>query len=88
MTLVKFGRSASSIVPSGLANEAFMAGYVNNPESEAAAVEMRESQVDRNPARLFLGQSVGVDARQFQDERRLAVINVAGRSNQHGLRSC
>ena len=39
---------------------------------------MREAEVDRDAASLFLGQTVGVDAGQRFDQRAFAVIHVAG----------
>jgi hypothetical protein len=54
-------------------------GDVDEPElSPAGERRPCEPQVDRQPARLLLGQAVRVDARQCPDERRLAVIDVAG----------
>ena len=39
----------------------------------------RVAEVDREPAALLLGPAVGVDAGQPDDQRRLAVVDVAGR---------
>src|SRR5947199_8701582 len=42
---------------------------------------MGEAEVDRNPARLLLRQTVRVDARQRLDQRALAMVHVAGGGN-------
>ena len=39
---------------------------------------MREAEIDRDPARLFLRQPIGVGAGERFDQRALAVINVPG----------
>ena len=60
------------------AHEALVAGDVDHRQPAAARqVERRVAELDRDPPRLFLGQPVGVRARQRLDERRLAVIDVA-----------
>ncbi len=46
---------------------------------------MRETQIDRDPALLLLGQAVGVDARQGLHQRRLAMVDVPGRADQEAL---
>src|SRR5439155_16480681 len=44
----------------------------------------RESQVDRQPARLFFGKPVGIGTGQREDQRRLAVVDVTrGRYDPH-----
>jgi len=48
-------------------------------------LEARETDVDRHPPLLLLAQAVGVDSRQRLDERRLAVVDVAGRADDDGL---
>ena len=41
-------------------------------------LERRVAELDRDPARLLLGQPVGVDAGERADEDGLAVVDVAG----------
>ena len=42
------------------------------------SVGEREAEVDGEPARLLLGEAVGIGAGEREDERRLAVVDVAG----------
>ena len=59
--------------------EAHVAGHVD--ERDASAGRQRgvgEAEVDGEPAPLLLVEAVGVGAGQRQDERRLAVVDVAG----------
>ena len=59
------------------------------PRSRARAVgqrEVRVADVDRHPPPPLLGQPVGVDAGQRAQERRLAVVDVAGRADDDGHR--
>jgi len=62
-----------------VADEAGMAGHVDDPDQPAAGQgQVGEAEVDRHPAALLLGQPVGIDPGQGVDERRLAVVDVAG----------
>jgi hypothetical protein len=68
------------------AHEPLVAGHVDHAEPRAVGqVERREAELDRDAARLLLGQPVGVDAGQRSDERGLAVIDVAGGPRMSGL---
>ena len=40
--------------------------------------EMGEAEIDRDAARLFLRQAIGIDPSERLDQRGLAVIDVAG----------
>ena len=61
------------------AHEALVAGDVDEREPAAVGqVERRVAEVDRDAARLLLGQPVGVLARQRAHEPRLAVVDVPG----------
>ena len=51
--------------------------------ARAADLEVGEAQVDRDAARLLLGQAVGVDAGQRAHQRRLAVVDVARGADDH-----
>ena len=63
-----------------VADEALVAGDVDDGEpTSAGQVERRVAEVDRDPARLLLGQTVGVLAGQGSDEPGLAVIDVTRR---------
>ena len=50
----------------------------------ARARPVGKAQVDRDAARLFLLEPIGVDAGQLADQRGLAVIDVAGGADDHG----
>ena len=62
-------------------NEAFMAREHRRRESRAVVVEMRESQLDRDAAAFFLGQSIHRAAGQRMDAARFAVVDMAGQAN-------
>jgi hypothetical protein len=62
-----------------------MTGNVDDAENDGggcvariAQLEMRETEVDRDAARLFLGEAVGIGAGERFDQRAFAVVNVAG----------
>src|SRR5438105_2760177 len=59
-------------------DEALVAGDVDDAEAEVAEVEGGEADVDGDAAGLLLRQPVAVDAGEGLDERRLAVVDVAG----------
>ena len=64
-----------------VADEALVPGHVDQGEpATVREVERRVAEVDRDPARLLLGQPVGVLAGQRPDEPRLPVVDVAGRA--------
>ena len=67
-------------------NESLMARNVDQREPQAAVVEMRKPQLDRDPAALFLRQPIDRAARQRMHERRFAVIDMSGQAN-HELRT-
>ena len=59
-------------------------------EAEHGAVRRRqigEAEIDGNAARLFFLEPVGIDAGQRAHQRGLAVIDVAGGSDDHGAGS-
>ncbi len=59
------------------AHEALVPGHVDHRHRVARGrLEVRESEVDGDAARLLLGQSVGVDPGQRSNQRGLAVIDV------------
>ena len=60
-------------------DEAHVAGHVDEADLRARRQRReREAEVDGEPARLLLGEPVGVGAGEREDERRLAVVDVAG----------
>ena len=62
-----------------VAHEALVAGNVDEGGHDTAAqVRMGEAEVDGDPPLLFLLQPVGIGAGEGEDERALAVIYVAG----------
>ncbi len=50
--------------------------------------QMGIPDVDRHPPPSFLGQPIGVDPGQGAEERRLAVVDVAGRPDDDGHPGC
>ena len=44
---------------------------------------VREAEIDRQPAALFLGQPVGIDTGQGAHQRGLAVVDMAGGREDH-----
>ena len=62
-----------------VADEALMARDINDTRSGAIGQrEIREAEIDRDPALLFLLEAVGVVPGQRLDERGLAVVDVTG----------
>jgi hypothetical protein len=56
-------------------------GHVDQAHLQAVAERpRREAQLDGDPAPLLFGQPIGVDAGQRAHERRLAVIDMARRT--------
>jgi len=65
-----------------VADEVLMARHVDDAHVRAAGKrEPGEAQVDGHPALAFFAQAVGVDAGERVNERGLAVVDVAGRSD-------
>jgi hypothetical protein len=65
------------------AHEALVAGHVDDAQRAAGGqLQRRVAERDRDPARLLLGQPVGVGAGQRQHDRRLAVVDVARRAER------
>ena len=70
------------------AHERFVARHIDDAElADALEDERRESEIDRDAAPLLFRQPVGVHAGERADERRLAVIDVAGGSEDHWRRA-
>ena len=61
-----------------VADEPLVPGHVHDAEAVIAQVEGREADVDGDSAGFLFRQPVGVDAGERLDERRLAVVDVAG----------
>ena len=60
-----------------------MAGNVDDTGRRVARIEMREAEIDRDAALALLLEPVGVDTGQRFDQRRLAVIDVTGGTEDH-----
>ena len=61
-------------------HEALVAGHVDHPEPQVVGqVEGRKAQLDRDASLALLGEPIRVDPGQRTDQRRLAVVDVAGR---------
>ena len=73
-------RGAGEHVP----DEPLVPRHVDDPEAHVAQVEAREPDVDRDPPRLLLRQTIGVHAGQRPHQRGLAVVDVSGGSEDHG----
>ncbi len=68
-----------------VADELLVPRHVHEPEHRSLRQALvGEAEIDAQPPRLLLGQTVGVDARQRLHELRLAVIDVSGGGDQHG----
>ena len=61
-----------------VAQEPDVAGHVDEADRLAVDDGVGEAEVDRQAAALLLGEAVGIGAGQREDERRLAVVDVAG----------
>ena len=51
----------SSSARQHVANEPFVAGYVDNSQAVVADVQFREPKIDRDPATLLVWKSVGIN---------------------------
>ena len=68
------------------AHEPLVPRHVHDRQPPARRqLERRVAELDRDPARLLLRQPVGVDAGQRGDQRRLAVVDVAGGAERQRL---
>nr|WP_240787078.1 hypothetical protein [Ramlibacter rhizophilus] len=67
-----------------VAHESLMAGHVDESDQRSPGRRtVGETQVDRDPAGLFLRQPVGVDAGQGAHQQRLAMVDMAGSGDDH-----
>ena len=64
-------------------DELFVAGHVHESDLHVAEVEMSESQVDRDAAKLLFLQTVGIDAGQSLDQRAFAVVDMSCRADNY-----
>jgi hypothetical protein len=67
-------------------HEPLVAGHVDDPGLDrrvAGQREVREAQIYGHAARLFLGEPISVDPRERADQRRLAVVHVPRRADDH-----
>jgi len=66
-------------------DEFLMAGHVDEADDRAVCLgPISEAERDRDAARLLLFQTVGIDAGQPPDQRGLAMVDMAGGSDDHG----
>ena len=61
-----------------VADEAFVAGHVDDPQPELAQHQFGKPQLDGDAASFLLRQAVGVNAGQGLHQRGLAVVDVSG----------
>ena len=61
-------------------HETLVAGNVHDSESRVADGQFGKAQLNRHAAALFFRQAVRVDSRQSTHQRRLAVVDMPGRS--------
>jgi hypothetical protein len=69
-----------------VAHKPLMAGHVDESERNATDRGVRVTDLNRDPARLLLRQAVRVDAGNGTHKRGLAVVDVAGCGNDHGVK--
>ena len=70
------------------AHEALVAGHVNEADRAAALQgHVREAEIDGDPARHLLLETIGIDASQRAHQRGLAVIDMAGGADDHALKA-
>ncbi len=68
-----------------VADEALVPRDVYKTEAHAAVFHKCEAEVNGDAAALFLFEAVGVRAGEGLDERRLAVIDMAGRADDYAF---
>ena len=70
-----------------VADEALVPRHVDEADgARALDRQIGEAQIDGHAALLLLGQAVGIDAGQRLHQQRLAVIDMAGRGDDHAER--
>ncbi len=70
-----------------VSHEPLMPRDVDNPHAAPRGQrELGEPELDGHPARLLLGQTIGIGACQRFDQRGLAVIDVPGSPENEGVR--
>ena len=68
-----------------VAHEALVARHVHERNAYLLPLRVRETEIDRDPAPLFLGQPIRVDSGQRFDQRGLSMIDVAGRADEKAI---
>jgi hypothetical protein len=66
-----------------VADETLVPRHVDKSKADAAFFQEREAQIDGDAAALLLLQAVGMRAGQGFDQRRLAVVNMAGSADNY-----
>src|SRR5262245_13920006 len=69
-------------------DEPLMTGNVDKREVEVSDTKVGETEVDRDDARLFFLQTVGISTRERPNQRALPMIDVPGCSNDDGFHFC
>src|SRR5215470_2821079 len=69
-----------------VADKTFMAGNIHETKLDAALFQEREAKIDRDSAALFFFQAVGVGAGKGFNQRRFAVVDMAGGTDDDVLR--
>jgi hypothetical protein len=67
--------------------EPFVTGDVDEGDPGVAVIEVREAEIDGDPARLLLGPAIAVDAGERPNQAGLAVVDVAGRADQEAAQA-
>src|SRR2546423_3982790 len=65
-------------------DEALVAVYVHEADTDIAQIQLREPQINRDPAPLLLRQTISVDAPQSAHHRSLPMIYVPGSADDDG----
>src|SRR5713101_1225980 len=68
-----------------VADEEFVPGYIDKSEAHSVFFEEGKAKINSDSPALFFLEPVRMRSRERLDERRLAVVNVPGRANDHAL---
>ncbi len=69
-----------------VADETLVPRHIDKSKADAAFFQERETQIDGDAAALFFLQAVGMRTGEGFDQRRLAVVNMPGRTDNYALR--
>ena len=68
-----------------VADEPLVPGHIHESDAHVAEIEKREAKINRDPAALLFLEAIRMRARERGHERRLAVINMPGCSDDDVL---